>query len=111
NMVKQVFQRGSRKHVYQAEKDFFHTFTSFFCHMWEREINTNNPAAQQAKKLLLDVVNDDSVSSIIIKDDEAKLVQVEDTVEYYKWIERLVKRIRNGEIYEFNPKNQENKNE
>lgn len=111
NMVRQVFQRGSRKHVYQAEKDFFHTFTSFFCHMWEREINTNNPAAQQAKKLLLDVVNDDSVSSIIRQDAEAKLVQVDASVEYYEWLDRLVKSIRSGEIYEFIPKNPANKNE
>lgn len=111
NMVRKVFQRGSRKHVYEAEKDFFQTFTSFFCHMWEREINTNHPAAQQAKKLLLEVVNDESISSIIRKDAEKKLAQVEASVDYYHWLNRLVKSIRNGEIYEFIPKYPENKNE
>src|SRR5699024_11470102 len=36
-MVKKVFQRGSRKDTYTAEKDFFRSFTSFYCQMRSEE--------------------------------------------------------------------------
>ena len=68
DMVKKVYQRGSRKHVYQAEKDFFNTFIGFFCQMWEREINTNTVAIQRSKDLLQKVIDDEAVSSIIKKE-------------------------------------------
>lgn len=104
DMVKKVYQRGSRKHVYQAEKDFFNTFIGFFCQMWEREINTNTVAIQRSKDLLQKVIDDEAVSSIIKKDAIEKLHQIEGSMQYYEWLNNLVKSIRNEEIYNFIPK-------
>ncbi|MBO1002546.1 choline uptake/conversion transcriptional regulator CudC [Pseudogracilibacillus auburnensis] len=103
-MVKKVFQRGSRKHNYIAEKDFFHSFISYFCQMWDREANTNMAAIRQAQILLNEVIKDSSVSSIIREDAEKKARLLEDSKKYYRWLKRLVKSIRSGEIYEFLPK-------
>src|SRR5699024_11965230 len=47
DMVKKKFQRGSRKHTYVAEKNYFNTFTSYFCHMWDREAKMNLIAIQE----------------------------------------------------------------
>src|SRR5690625_7767206 len=38
-MVKKVHQKGTRKHIYTAEKDFFKSFMSYYCQMWQREVD------------------------------------------------------------------------
>lgn len=102
-MVKKVFQRGSRKHNYIAEKNFFNSFISFFCQMWEREANANLTAIAASEALLTEVIADDDVSSIIREDAEKKLHQLEESTKYYYWLKKLVKSIRSGEIYDFLP--------
>lgn len=103
-MVKKVFQRGSRKHIYVAEKDFFNSFISYFCQMWDREVSTNMNAINNAQSLLADVIEDKEISPIIREDAEKKIRLLEDSKRYYNWLERLVQSIRSGEIYEFLPK-------
>lgn len=107
-MVKKVFQRGSRKHNYIAEKDFFNSFISYFCQMWMREANTNLSAINEAEVLLKNVMEDKSISSIIREDAKEKYQLLEQSKKYYHWLKRLVKSIRSGEIYEFLPKDPEN---
>ena len=103
-MVKKVFQRGSRKHKFIAEKDFFNSFIAFFCQMWDREVNTNMAAIKQAQTLLCEVIEDTSVSPIIRDNAESKYQLLEESKKYYYWLKSLVKSIRTGEIYEFLPK-------
>lgn len=102
-MVKKVFQRGSRKHNYIAEKDFFKSFISFFCQMWEREANANMSAIAQSQALLSDIIADDEISSIIKDDAENKYRLLDESKKYYLWLRKLVKSIRSGEIYDFLP--------
>src|SRR5690625_4992305 len=53
-MVKRIFQRGTRKHTYSAERDFFRFFMSFYCQMWEREVKMNLKAIKEAEDYLKD---------------------------------------------------------
>lgn len=64
-MVKKKFQRGTRKHTYAAEKDFFHSFMAYFCQMWEREVKLNMEAIAKAEILLLEIYEDESISNDI----------------------------------------------
>src|SRR5699024_11580609 len=58
DIVKKTFQRGSRKHTYMAEKDFFRSFMSFYCKMWEREVKMNMEAIYEADFYLKEVMED-----------------------------------------------------
>src|SRR5690625_1274714 len=49
-MVKRIFQRGTRKHTYSAEKDFFRSFMSFYCQRWEREVKWTLKAIKEAQR-------------------------------------------------------------
>lgn len=106
SMVKKVFQRGSRKHTYVAEKDFFRSFMSFYCKMWEREVNMNMEAIKFAQLDLQEIFEDDTIAADIR--DEAKTVYdlLESSKVYYRWLDRLTASIRSGEIFEFLPKDQ-----
>lgn len=106
-MVKKVFQRGSRKHTYVAEKDFFRSFMSFYCQMWEREVSMNMEAIQHAEADLQEILNDDSVSGELREEAEADYNLLESSKVYYEWLGRLAASIRTGEIFEFLPKDAE----
>ncbi|MFD1347780.1 choline uptake/conversion transcriptional regulator CudC [Oceanobacillus caeni] len=103
-MVKKKFQRGTRKHTYAAEKDFFHSFMAYFCQMWEREVKLNMEAIAEAEKLLLEIYEDESISEDIRDEAKKNYDLLDQSKVYYRWLEKLVESIRTEEIYTFIPK-------
>ncbi|MBP2076079.1 choline uptake/conversion transcriptional regulator CudC [Oceanobacillus polygoni] len=109
-MVKKTFHRGSRKHTYIAEKDFFSSFMSFYCRMWEREVKMNMEAIKIAEKDLKEIVDDQEVSQEIREKAEEHYKLLDKSKVYYRWLERLTVSIQNEEIFEFLPKESNEKN-
>jgi HTH-type transcriptional regulator, glycine betaine synthesis regulator len=103
-MVKKTYTRGSRKHTYAAEKNFFRSFMVFYCQMWEREVKMNMEAIEEAQSDLQDVLNDDSSSTETLDEARKTYDQLEDSKTYYRWLQDLVENIQSGEIFEFLPK-------
>lgn len=103
-MVKKKFQRGTRKHTYAAEKDFFHSFMAYFCQMWEREVKLNMEAIAKAEILLLEIYEDESISNDIRNEAKKDYDLLNQSKVYYRWLEKLVESIRTEEIYTFIPK-------
>ncbi|MBO0993286.1 choline uptake/conversion transcriptional regulator CudC [Bacillus sp. SD088] len=103
-MVKRIYQRGSRKHLYVAEKDFFESFVTFYKKMWDREVRTNLNVIIDGEKILNDIIASDDVSAET-KDIAKEYIELfEESKIYYKWLGRLSDTIRSGEIFEFLPK-------
>ncbi|SDO17652.1 choline uptake/conversion transcriptional regulator CudC [Alkalicoccus daliensis] len=103
-MVKKTFTRGSRKHTYAAEKNFFRSFMAFYCHMWEREVKMNMEAIEEAQTDLIDAIKDSASTPEIVAEAKKYYDQLEDSKTYYRWLDSLVGSIRSGEIFEFLPK-------
>lgn len=103
-MVKKVFQRGSRKHTYTAEKDFFRSFMSFYRGMWEREANMNLEAIEEAEKDLTEVLESADVSNEVLEKAQTYYDMITQSKVYYHWLQRLAESIQNGDIFEFLPK-------
>ncbi|MBP1949725.1 choline uptake/conversion transcriptional regulator CudC [Virgibacillus litoralis] len=104
-MVKKKFQRGTRKHTYVAEKDFFHSFMAFYCQMWDREVKMNMDAIKQAEFELDEIIEDDQVSPELHEEARSNYELLEKSKVYYWWLERLVASIRSEEIFDYLPKN------
>lgn len=107
-MVKKVHQKGSRKHVYTAEKDFFKSFMSFYCQMWQREVDMNLEAVQEAKVYLQEVTDNEHVSDEIKNQANDFHTLINNSQVYYKWLERLTNSVKSGEIFSFLPKEDPN---
>lgn len=71
NIVKKTFHRGRRKHSFVAEKDFFKFFTNFFPQKWEREVEVNLAAIEEAQERLQEVSRDDQLEEHV--KEEARL--------------------------------------
>jgi len=103
-MVKRVFQRGTRKHTYAAEKDFFRSFMSFYCQMWEREVKMNLKAIKEAETYLTEIVEDEAVSTDLRNEAQTHYDLLENSKTYYRWLEKLAISVRDGDIFDFLPK-------
>ncbi|PRO66097.1 choline uptake/conversion transcriptional regulator CudC [Alkalicoccus urumqiensis] len=103
-MVKKTYTRGSRKHTYAAEKNFFRSFMVFYCQMWEREVKMNMEAVEEAQEDLINAIKDPASTPEIVADAKKYYDQLEDSKTYYRWLSDLVQSIRSGEIFEFLPK-------
>ncbi|PYZ92169.1 GbsR/MarR family transcriptional regulator [Salipaludibacillus keqinensis] len=106
-MVKKTYTRGSRKHTYVAEKNFFRSFMVFYCQMWEREVKMNMEAIEEAQESFIDVIEDPKSAPEIVAEAKGYYDQLEESKTYYHWLEALVANIRNGKIFEFLPKDQQ----
>ncbi|WP_338473280.1 GbsR/MarR family transcriptional regulator [Niallia sp. XMNu-256] len=103
-MVKKKFQRGTRKHTYVAEKDFFHSFMAYFCQMWEREVKMNMEAVLESEKIFQEIYEDASLPDELREDAKEYYDLLNQSKVYYRWVEKLVHSIRSEEIYTFLPK-------
>ncbi|HET7628016.1 MAG TPA: GbsR/MarR family transcriptional regulator [Bacillales bacterium] len=103
NIVQKVWQKGSRKDLFFAEKNFFRYFTQFFGSKWKREAKLNLNAIESAETLLKQVWEDDAADAKWKQKAEQDLRQLEQYRNYCRWLERLVASIESGEIFEFLP--------
>ncbi|MFC3041126.1 choline uptake/conversion transcriptional regulator CudC [Virgibacillus xinjiangensis] len=103
-MVKKKFMRGSRKHTYVAEKDFFHSFMAFYCQMWDREVKMNMEAIKEAEVHLNEIQEDETISEELREEAREHYNLLDKSKVYYRWLERLTASIRSEEIFEFLPK-------
>lgn len=106
-MVKKTYTRGSRKHTYVAEKNFFRSFIVFYCQMWEREVKTNMEAIAESQEDFIEIIKDSSSTPEIVAEAKQYYDQLEESKVYYHWLENLAASIRSGEIFEFLPKDPE----
>ncbi|WP_138418735.1 choline uptake/conversion transcriptional regulator CudC [Aquibacillus sediminis] len=106
-MVKKTFTRGSRKHTYIAEKNFFRSFMVFYCQMWEREAKMNMEAIKEAQEDLIAVIKDPTSSPETVATAKKYYDQLEESKTYYNWLEDLVASIRSEKIFEFLPKHKQ----
>lgn len=106
-MVKKTFTRGSRKHTYVAEKNFFRSFMVFYCQMWEREVKMNMEAIEESQKDFLNIVEDPISTPEVVEEAKQFYDQLEESKAYYHWLDDLVESIRSGQIFEFLPVNRQ----
>jgi|SRR5690625_269302 len=106
-MVKRIHQKGTRKHTYAAEKDFFKSFMSYYCQMWQREVDMNMEAVSQAEEYLQKVIEDEEVSNKVREQAKEQFDLINKSKVYYNWLERLTHSVKTGEIFEFLPKEEQ----
>ncbi|WP_047477110.1 choline uptake/conversion transcriptional regulator CudC [Bacillus siamensis] len=103
NVVKKTFHRGTRKHTFVAEKDFFTFFTNFFPPKWDREVQVNLSAIVQAQADLQAVLLAEEGSAELQEEARQLYDQLESSKAYYHWLNRLADSVRSGEIFNFIP--------
>ncbi|MBR7554803.1 choline uptake/conversion transcriptional regulator CudC [Allobacillus sp. GCM10007491] len=103
NIVKKVWQKGSRKDSFIAEKNFFNYFSHFYGMKWEREVNMYLVSLKKAQEQLKEVIEDPETDEVLREKAELDYQQLEDARVYYRWLEKLTKLTKSGEIFDYIP--------
>lgn len=104
-MVNKVWEKGSRKDLYEVEYDWYQTFTDFFAIKWRKAVETNllvlKRAMDEIQRSLSAENGPEEPFRSILEQDRLKMGEA---VKYYEWMDRLIDVMESGEIYKLVPK-------
>ncbi len=103
-MVDKVWKKGIRKDLYEVEEDWYQTFIDFFTIKWRSGISMNVSAIQKSLADLKELLDDEQISEEIKIEAENDIAKLNNALEYYFWLNRLVDSFESHEIFTFVPK-------
>ncbi|WP_458119746.1 GbsR/MarR family transcriptional regulator [Paenibacillus sp. Z6-24] len=103
HMVNKVWEKGSRKDLYEVEYDWYQTFTDFFAIKWRKAVESNilvfRKSVKEIDKLIADMP-DIPARAVLLKDKE----KMHEAIRYYLWLDRLIDAMEDGTIFDLVPK-------
>ncbi|MBP2000657.1 DNA-binding transcriptional regulator GbsR (MarR family) [Paenibacillus shirakamiensis] len=102
-MVNKVWEKGSRKDLYEVEFDWYQTFHDFFSTKWRNAVETNLSVLQRSIEEIDRWIGQQSEENVlsVLKEDKRKM---KEAVQYYEWLDRLIDTMESGDIYKLVPK-------
>lgn len=103
-MVNKVWEKGSRKDLYEVEMDWFQTFTDYFALKWRKALEINLSSLRKSKLELNQLGQqypDDASLHAILQSD---LHKIDEAILYYQWLDRLIDSFETGDIYSLVPR-------
>lgn len=108
-IIHQVYKKGHRKNLYEAERDFFQFFASFFTKRWQREVNVNLQGVRRAIPRYQALIDDTDTPDHIKDEAQQKLEKVTESLKYYEFLDLLVEKSLTGELFDLILENEEEK--
>ncbi|WP_055105624.1 GbsR/MarR family transcriptional regulator [Paenibacillus ihumii] len=102
-MVNKVWEKGSRKDLYEVEYDWHQTFTDYFAIKWRKAVESNLLILRRSIGEInkwLDSEPDGAIAEVLREDCR----KMRDAEKYYEWLDRLIDAMESGEIYQLVPK-------
>ncbi|WP_456276909.1 GbsR/MarR family transcriptional regulator [Bacillus sp. AK128] len=103
NMVEKVWVKGVRKDLYSVEEDWYQSFFDFFTIKWRTGISMNISAIEKSIIELTDLLANPSIDDEIKQIAETDIAKLNNSLEYYDWLNRLVDSFESREILDFIP--------
>ncbi|MFE5323418.1 GbsR/MarR family transcriptional regulator [Paenibacillus sp. NPDC056579] len=103
-MVNQVWEKGSRKDLYEVESDWYQTFADYFGIKWRKAVEINQQSLRKSLAELRDLTDrypdDESFQAQLAADTH----KIKEALAYYAWLGKLIDSFESGDIYQFIPK-------
>ncbi|MCH1627546.1 choline uptake/conversion transcriptional regulator CudC [Ferdinandcohnia quinoae] len=103
-MVDKVWKKGMRKDLYEVEEDWYQTFIDFFTIKWRSGVNMNVSAIEKSLKELHALLDAHDVNEEIKETARHDIDKLNNALQYYQWLNRLVDSFESHEIFTFVPK-------
>ncbi|WP_099354130.1 choline uptake/conversion transcriptional regulator CudC [Fredinandcohnia onubensis] len=103
-MVDKVWKKGIRKDLYEVEEDWYQTFIDFFTIKWRSGISMNVSAIQKSLADLKELLEDEQISEEVKVEAGNDIAKLNNALEYYFWLNRLVDSFETHEIFKYVPK-------
>lgn len=103
-LVEKVWKKGERKDIYKVEEDNYESFFKFFSYHWRKILIPKTISLKKSAEELAELQKregmDEETAGLIEKD----LGKLEEALEYYDWLNRLIETFDTHEIFDFIPK-------
>jgi DNA-binding transcriptional regulator GbsR (MarR family) len=106
NMVNKVWMKGTRKDHYEVELDWYQNFIDYFSLRWRKAIDENTLAFRKSKQDLLRVLQHEGLSENTKTTIQKDIEKIDNALDYYDWLLRLIDMMESHEIFKFVPKSQ-----
>lgn len=105
-MINKVWEKGSRKDLYEVVPDWHQNFSDFFSIKWRKAVEQNMIALKRSLKEVEEMLIEHEQHPTMIALLQSDREKIQEALSYYRWLDRLIDTFESGEIYEFIPKEQ-----
>lgn len=106
-MINKVWGKGSRKDLYEVERDWHQNFVDFFSIKWrksmEMNINSLQKSLTELRKLQEQNYDNEQLTTYV----EMDIERMTHAVQYYKWLGQFIDALETGKIFDWIPKLEE----
>lgn len=106
-MVNKIWMKGTRKDHYEIEQDWYQTFIDFFSTKWRKGTDANILALRKSAEELNNLLAMEGLSEALQEKIELILERINQFLDYYDWLSRLIDSLESHEIFQFIPKKKE----
>ncbi|ACT03124.1 GbsR/MarR family transcriptional regulator [Paenibacillus sp. JDR-2] len=103
-MIDKVWGKGSRKDFYEVVPDWYQNFTDFFSIKWRKAVESNMASLQKSLKEIHALQTSDPDNSTLQEITSVDEQKINEALNYYRWLHRLIDSFESGEIFDFIPK-------
>ncbi|WP_172251974.1 GbsR/MarR family transcriptional regulator [Saccharibacillus deserti] len=103
-MVNKVWEKGSRKDLYEVEYDWYQTFTDYFATQWRRAVESNMQALRRAMKEIERLAQQPDTSEFMAGVLQKDLEKIRQAESYYRWLDRVIDAMEEGQLFDLVPR-------
>ena len=103
-MVNKVWEKGSRKDLYEVEDDWYQTFTDYFATQWRRAVESNMQALRRAMKEIERLAEEPDTSEFMAAVLQKDLEKIRQAESYYRWLDRVIDAMEEGQLFDLVPR-------
>lgn len=103
-MVKKVWGKGSRKDLYEVERDWYQNFADFFVIKWRLSLEINLQSLKKSINELKSLADQAPDNPSLKETIDMDIARMEEAVKYYHWLDRLIDTLESGQIYDLVPR-------
>ncbi|AWX58312.1 MULTISPECIES: GbsR/MarR family transcriptional regulator [Brevibacillus] len=104
NMVEKIWKKGTRKDHYEVNLDWYQNFIDLFSVKWRHACEHNVHALKKSLLELRALQQSEELTEEVRERVDLSIKRIENGLEYYLWLSRLIDSFESHDIFQFVPK-------
>ncbi|WP_429840663.1 GbsR/MarR family transcriptional regulator [Brevibacillus sp. FIR094] len=104
NMVEKIWKKGTRKDHYEVNLDWYQNFIDLFSVKWRQACEHNVHALKKSLLELRALQQSEELTEEVRERVDLSIKRIENGLEYYLWLSRLIDSFESHDIFQFVPK-------
>lgn len=104
NMVEKIWKKGTRKDHYEVNLDWYQNFIDLFSVKWRHACEQNVQGLKRSLVELRSLKESEELTDELKERVDLSIQRIENGLEYYLWLSRLIDSFESHDIFQFVPK-------